>query len=433
MSSRRDWNQRLSSAEIAARLERAVAEGLLTAAVPAALFHDLGRLRARFARLAAAFPIEALHAVAIKANPVLGILRALVALGAGLEAASIEEVELARAVGCPAERIVYDSPARTRAELTTALRLGLLVNAGSFGELARIASAKRAERSDAARIGLRINPMVGEGSISATSTAGRASRFGVPCGKNEVARVAAAIAELDFVSTIHVHTGSQGCGLDLLVAAARQALELAERVNQIAGKQRIGTIDIGGGLPAVYRDSDDPPSPEEYAAALRASAPALFDGRIRLVTEFGRALHASCGWAASRVEFVEQRDEQLAVIHLGADFALRVAYAPADWYHDFLVFDAGGRLRSSEERVPTTVAGPLCFEGDVLARGRLLPHLHEGDVLVIRDVGAYTLGMWSHHCSRSLPPVIGYDGDGGFDSLRQRDGTQGVVRFWGGG
>ncbi|MGK4002185.1 hypothetical protein WMF31_06140 [Sorangium sp. So ce1036] len=57
---------------------------------PAVLFHDLGRMRARIARIRAAFPAGALHAVAIKANPLLEVLRAAVACGAGLEAASLD-------------------------------------------------------------------------------------------------------------------------------------------------------------------------------------------------------------------------------------------------------------------------------------------------------------------------------------------------------
>ena len=57
------------------------------------------------------------HAVAIKSQPHQSVLKHIVGRGFGLEAATIEEVWLARAAGCPSERIVFDSPVK-RASLT---------------------------------------------------------------------------------------------------------------------------------------------------------------------------------------------------------------------------------------------------------------------------------------------------------------------------
>ena len=70
-------------------------------------------MRSRIAQLQSAFPKGTLHALAIKANPLVEVLREAVNAGAGLEAASIEEVHLALAADCPPERIVFDSPAKT--------------------------------------------------------------------------------------------------------------------------------------------------------------------------------------------------------------------------------------------------------------------------------------------------------------------------------
>jgi diaminopimelate decarboxylase len=54
-----------------------------------------------------------------------------------------------------------------------------------------------------------------------------------------------------------------------------------------------------------------------------------------------------------------------------------------------------------------------------------------GDLVVIRDVGAYTLSMWSRHCSRSMPRVVGYERDGTrFCTLRNRETPEGITRFW---
>ena len=73
-----------------------------------------------------------------------------------------------------------------------------------------------------------------------------------------------------------------------------------------------------------------------------------------------------------------------------------MAYRPQDWHHDVLALSAEGEPLTTETE-STTLVGPLCFSGDVLARQRTLPRLDEGDLVVLRDVGAYTMGMWSRH------------------------------------
>jgi diaminopimelate decarboxylase len=66
-----------------------------------------------------------------------------------------------------------------------------------------------------------------------------------------------------------------------------------------------------------------------------------------------------------------------------------------------------------------------------LARQRTLPRLDEGDLVVLRDVGAYTMGMWSRHCSRGMPPVWGWSEAEGFTVLRAAESAEDLTRFWG--
>lgn len=77
----------------------------------------------------------------------------------------------------------------------------------------------------------------------------------------------------------------------------------------------------------------------------------------------------------------------------------------------------------------TAVGGPLCFAGDLIARDRSLPAASPGDLLNIRDVGAYTLSMWSRHCSRGPPPVWGVR-SGGLVPLLTEEAPADVVAFW---
>ncbi len=391
------------------------------------IVHDLDRLRQRLSTLTAAFPTSTLHAIAIKANPLVEILKVCVDSGAGLEAASIEEVYLAIAAGCPPERIIFDSPAKTQAEIEECLREGIHLNVDNFAELTRIEFAQAKARSKST-IGLRINPEVSSGLISQTSVGSAGSKFGVSISQDRQ-RIISAFDNHRWLIGLHIHVGSQGCSLDLLCQAAAKLQSLREAIETNTGRP-LSIVDIGGGLPAAYAEGDQPPTPGQYAAELGARVPALTDGRLRLMTEFGRAIHAGCGIALSRVEYVRPvtADHQMAVIHLGADFLLRPVYRSADWKHEFLLFDRHGNLKSGA-KIKVTIAGPLCFAGDILATELPMPRPEPGDWIAVRDCGAYTLSMWSRHCSRGIPTVLGFD-RGGVELLRSAETPTDIVRFW---
>ena len=188
------FNCRISLDEAAAIVRDAIRLDLAVGA-SSTILHHLGLMKQRVNALLAAFPTNALHAVAIKANPVLNILREIVRLDAGLEAASIEEVELALAAGCKPDHIVFDSPAKTIQDIRQALEWGVHINSDNFSELQRISAAIKRQES-ASPIGLRINAMVGGGSIAHTSVSESISKFGVPL-MTEEQKILTAFAEND--------------------------------------------------------------------------------------------------------------------------------------------------------------------------------------------------------------------------------------------
>ena len=104
-----------------------------------------------------------------------------------------------------------------------------------------------------------------------------------------------------------------------------------------------------------------------------------------------------------RVEYVKPA-QRMAVIHLGADFLLRPVYRPDDWQHEFFVLDRDG-MPKTRAPAPVTIAGPLCFGGDILAHDVPLPPIEVGRLYRYSRCGAYTLSMWSRHCSRGIPAV----------------------------
>jgi diaminopimelate decarboxylase len=425
--SARQFPERLSAEEMSATLSRAIAAGAIGSSDDAVVFYNLSRLDDMLGTVRNAFPQGALHTVAVKANPIVEILRRIQKAGYGAEVASLGELHLALTAGFPVDAIVFDSPVKTRAELETALRLGIKINANSLRELERINTLYSALGSRSP-VGVRINPETGMGTIATTSVAVQRSKFGVSLRESRAA-LHRAFSEYPWLTGLHVHIGSQGISREQLIGGVGDVydffLELRERVG-------IRFFNIGGGLPVKYRKSDTPISFSEYATLLRERCPALFTPEVVLVTEFGRALHASCGWVASKVEYVIEHDSGATlIVHVGADMFVRRAYRPDDWHHDISVCDSKGRLHTGPER-EFSVAGPLCFAGDYLNRSVSLPaNVSEGDYIIVHDSGAYTFSMWSLYNSRQFPAVIGYDEvEGSFHCLRPRQSLEHIVDFW---
>ena len=405
--------------------------GVLGGEDTAAVFHDLTRLRVRAREAIRVFPTVTLHAVAVKANPLLPLLSLLHDFGMGAEAASFPELRLAESAGYPPERIVFDSPVKTAEEIVYCLNRGIGLNADSLAEVERIAGLLPPGGTSSV-IGIRINPQVGTGRIAATSVAGEWSKFGVPLGTDREA-IARAFRSHPWLRGVHVHIGSQGCPLEMLIEGTRRVAAFAlELSNGDLPKGQINRVDIGGGLPATYDPTHPAPAMEAYAEGLERVCPELFRGRFGLVTEFGRYYHANTAWAVSRVEYIKRAGQRTsAAVHFGADMFSRRTYAPADWHHNFSVLDRDGFPRRGA-LAPVTITGPLCFQGDVLAQDLPLPPIEEGDSIVVHDTGAYTFGMWSRYNSRQMPVVLGYKGNGEtMVVLRKRESADTLLKFWG--
>ena len=400
----------------------------------AIIFYDLTFLAERIKDMQKQFPSATLHAIAVKANPLTNILCKIKALGAGAEVASLPELYLSEKAGFAPENIVFDSPCKTKADLEYALSLGICLNADSFDELDRIVEILKTNTSKSI-IGLRINPQVGPGSIKSTSVAEGISKFGIPLNENRE-RIIQYYLKHDFLRSIHVHIGSQGCPVPLVINGIRKVLDLANevniRLNQEAKSNRIDTFDIGGGLPVSYHPDQQPVAMEEYVAMLKASCSELFDGQFRLITEFGRYLYANTGWVASKVEYVKREPGyNIVMTHVGADLFLRKAYNPCDWHHHITVVDKHGKLKSGIDSNKYAIAGPLCFGGDVIAKDLELPVVQEGDYILIHDAGAYTLSMWSRYNSRQMPKVIGYHtANNTFEIIKERESKEDLFDFW---
>jgi len=422
----------ITVAEISNVFKRAQIKGILNQDEKSFVFYDLDMLKNKLETAKNLFPDDTLHAVAVKTNPVKNIMSFISSAGMGFEAASLPEVYMALNSGVSPENIVFDSPSKTVEELIFALDLGIYINADSIMELERIDQLLKTKKTNSS-FGIRINPQVGLSSYNLLSTSGALSKFGVPLDDMKDI-LADCFEKYNWLSGVHVHVGSQGCDLDLIIKGVKKVFDFSCLVNELQKKRgrqnTINTFDIGGGLSVQYSPNQPVASMDDYAEKLRTEMPELFNGEYKIITEFGRYFHGNCAWAVSKVEYVKRFEERnIAVIHLGADMFLRKCYNSKDEHHEISVLDKYGAVKNGRDCRTYDIAGPLCFAGDIIARDLEMPEIVEGDYIVMHDVGANTFSMWSRHLSRPMPEIMGYI-DNNFEILKKRESISDVLRFW---
>lgn len=363
--------------------------------------YDAGTIRSAYRQLDEAFGDKP-HRIhyALKANSTRGIVRLLQSLGSAADANSLGEVEVATRCGFRPDEIVFTGVGKSVGEIDRAVTLGLLaINVESPGELERI-DARAVAHGLVARVALRVNPDIDAKSHPHISTGLKANKFGVPIG--EAPALFREIASRPGLTPIgvHVHIGSQITTLDPLARAAEAVVKLASELREegIA----LQHLDMGGGLGIPY-DGGPVPDPAEYVRALVA---ATRTSELKVAIEPGRVLVGPAGVLLSSVVDVKHfpGTKRFVVLDAGMTELMRPALY-GSYHHIEPVLPRGG------DDGLVDVVGPICESTDSFARDRQLPPLEVGDLVAIRDVGAYGAAMGHTYLRRPLPPEILVDGD----------------------
>ncbi len=393
--------------------------GLINDHTPSIDLFDLDYLDFRLDSLLEAFPESFfLHAAAMKANSIRGVMQAVRAKGLGAECASLSEVLHALEIGFAPETVVFDSPCKTRHDLATALSSNVTLNLDNEHEIRMVADLLAGKcAASRSKIGLRINPVTGGRCAANVSMSTKISKFGVPVTNETRREVVRMYRQHPWMTGIHVHVGSQGVPLELFVKGVRACMDIVLEIESESGR-RLEMVDIGGGLSTSYKEEHEPEgfSYTVYREQLQAEVPELFSGRFRVITEFGRSLFLKAGRSITRVEHVKhwiRGVKPVVLTHVGTNQFVREAYLPDRWTHRISLVGPDGRVkrraRGDRKRYLYDIAGPLCFQGDYLAKDVSFPaEAASGDWIVVHDTGAYCMVMYSKFCSILPSAVYGF-------------------------
>lgn len=339
--------------------------------------------------LKAAFPgVEFLYSV--KCNPFPEVVRTLANHDFGMDAASIQEVELAIRAGIPGGNIFYSAPGKTISAIRKALRRSMII-ADSLSEITRISQVVRAEPLET---GIRVNP-----DFSMDGDEGMPSKFGID-EKEVLHFLKDDVPENLRITGLHVHLKSQVLDEEKLLHYYDKLLDMASKFAPYMRK--FSFLNLGSGIGIPYGEEN--PLDIRSLGQKLAGKISLFHEKFpetRLLIETGRYVTGPAGIYVTKV--VDRK-----VSH-GKTFLIL-----ADTLNGFLrpsmgeiVRKYGGENAPGSEPLFTkthafpirtlkngdletvTLAGSLCTASDMAAEDISLPHLEIGDPVIFENAGAY--------------------------------------------
>jgi diaminopimelate decarboxylase len=349
-------------------------------------------IRERFRTLARAVEGRFGISYAVKANPNVGLLRAIRGLPTMLDCSSIAELERGLQAGYAAAQMSFSGPAKRPFELERAVAAGCgeLV-AESERELREIdAIAGRQGRRQA--VLLRINPRKQPAQFG-VSMAGRPSAFGIDEEVADAAVVLARTLPNLALAGLHAYSATNSLSIDAIDDNVGEMAGIFTRLARTHGFAPQSLV-FGSGFGIPYQDDQSPLDLAALAPRLNARIDALRGDPLlagaRCTLEMGRWLVGPCGYLLTAVVGLKHsRGVDIALLDAGFNNHLAAAgmmgtVIRRNWSFSVL----GGAARALRSY---TLVGPLCTTIDQLASKIELPELRVGDRLAIAASGAYGL------------------------------------------
>lgn len=349
---------------------------------------------------------------AAKALTNQAILKLIRQQGIGLDAVSIEESQLGLLADFGPEQIMYTPSGVDFAEIVEGVELGVQINIDNLPLLRQFGE----KYGNTVPCCLRFNPNVMAGGNSKISVGHAYSKFGIPFAQLDTIRGIVAEYKIN-VNGVHIHTGSDIGDIGAFLQGAERLLDVARHFEQL------DFVDFGSGFKVPYKEGDPSTNLEELGRRLIPIFDAFDRQYARPLTmwfEPGKFIVSASGQLLARVNVVKENPN---VTFVGIDTGLNHLIRP-------MMYDAYHTIEnlSNPNGAPHTytVVGYMC-ETDTFATNRTLPEVRAGDVLAIKNAGAYGYSMASNYNGRPRPAeVLIHRGEAKL--IRQRESLADLLR-----
>lgn len=330
---------------------------------------DCEAIRRQYHALKNALPGVVLH-FALKPLPLAAVVRTLLEEGASFDLATSGEVDLVASQGVPSERTIHTHPIKRDSDIRDALAYGCTVFVvDNINELEKFIAYK-----DQAEILVRLSFR------NKDAFADLSKKFG--CSPDAAIEIISYAQQLGIrIKGLSFHVGSQSPNPTKYVEAINACAKVINKVSEL-GLPALSTLDIGGGFPVPY--SADVLPINVFCAPINVALAQLPE-TMQIIAEPGRFIVASSVTSVASVMGQAQREGRTWY------------YLDDGIYGSFsgLMFDEAAypidSAKQDGERFESVLAGPTCDSIDVVSDSIMLPKLNNGDLIISRMMGAYTL------------------------------------------
>lgn len=349
---------------------------------------------------------------AAKALTNLAVLKLMKKQGTGMDAVSIQEVHLGIQAGFDPADILFTPNCVSFEEVQEAVNLGVQINIDNISLLEQFGDAYH----NSVPCCVRLNPNIMAGGNANISVGHIDSKFGISI--HQLKHILRVVKTHNIrVNGLHVHTGSDIIDTEVFLLGAQIIFDAARNFNDLE------FIDFGSGFKVAYQEGD-------ISTDLDYLGSKMIEAFEEFCTEYGRELElwfepgkflvSEAGSLLTRVNVVKTTP---ATVFAGVDSGLNHLIRP-------MMYDAHHDIENISN--PTgvkrvyTVVGYIC-ETDTFGYDRRLNEVREGDILAMKNAGAYGFSMASNYNSRYRPAeVLIYQGKAHL--IRKRESFDDILR-----
>ena len=318
---------------------------------------------------------EGIVGYSVKTNSLPFLLNKALEFGCYAEVVSADEFRLAKKIGFPINKIIYNGPMKNKETFIEAIEGGAIVNIENFREIGWL---KNANNLCDYNLGLRIN--INYELIGVSDEPHAYSRFGFSYENGDVKRAMNLIEEYGFlVNGLHVHRTSASRKLQIYNRIASYVSNIVKEL-----KVNLRYIDFGGGY---FGDMPGKPNYSDYANTIKQNLDINID-QLTVIVEPGNGLIASpIDYVFSILDTKEIKGKLIC-----SSNATRLDVDP--FFHkttySYEVLTDG---EASTKEKCQIITGATCLENDVLFKMYDSRKLLEGDKIKLECVGAYTMAL----------------------------------------
>lgn len=350
---------------------------------------------------------------ACKALTNIQVLKHFKSLGSGLDAVSIEEVQLALIAGFLPEEILFTPNGVSMQEIKDAVDLGVVINIDNISILEQFGGFY----GNSVPCCIRINPHIEAGGHQHIQTGHIDSKFGISIYQlRHVLRVIKA-HEINVIG-LHMHTGSDILNIHAFLQGVDILFESAAQFEPLQ------FLDFGSGFKVPYKENDVATDVKELGIMLADKYQNHFGAAVHkpeIWFEPGKYLVSESGNLLVQVNVIKPTMATVfAGVNSGQNHLIRPMFYDA-WHDIENISNPRGIKRIY------TVVGYIC-ETDTFGRDRQLSETKDGDILAIKNAGAYGYSMSNNYNSRLRPAEVLITRNNELQLIRKRETLDDLLR-----